>query len=213
MISKAVIVFWSVLCLTIFFRLIDENDGLSVFYILAQGLIWAIVVVPTALIGKLFKSKKVYSTNMKLLRGGVLTAVGLITFVIAQSSQQTSVTKAQNNPPKERVTMQSPAPAVLRNGFTQTDISTMITTYKQNEARFRHEYVGRLFSARMRLSRVSENVIGETTRVDFGSVYCNLPRGSNRAIIDWNKGDEIEMTGIIKDIWFRSVELERCSFR
>jgi hypothetical protein len=56
-------------------------------------------------------------------------------------------------------------------------------------------------------------VIGETTRVDFGSVYCNLPRGSNRAIIAWDKGDEIEMSGIIKDVWFGSVELERCSLR
>jgi hypothetical protein len=205
MISKSVIVFWSVTCLTIFVHLIGKDDGATAFYILAMGLMWAIVVVPTALIGRLFKSQKVYSTNMQLLRGGVLAAVGLITFVIAHASQQ-------NNPPKEKVTMQSPAPAVLRNGFTH-DISAMVTTYRQNEARFRHEYVGRLFSARMRLSRVSENVIGETTRVDFGSVHCNLPRGSNRAIVAWNKGDEIEISGIIKDVWFGSVELERCSFR
>ena len=213
MISKSVIIFWSVACLTIFVHLVGKDGGATAFYILAMGLMWAIVVVPTALIGRLFKSQKVYSTNMQLLRGGVLTAVGLIAFVIVHASQQTSVTKAQNNPPKEKVTMQSPAPVVLRNGFTQTDISAMVTTYRQNEARFRHEYVGRLFSARMRLSRVSESVIGETTRVDFGSVHCNLPRGSNRAIIAWNKGDEIEISGVIKDIWFGSVELERCSLR
>jgi hypothetical protein len=173
---------------------------------------WAVVVVPTALIGRLFKSQKVYSTNMQLLRGGVLTAVGLITFAIAHASQQNSVTKAQINPLREKVTMQSPAPTALRNGFTH-DISAIVATYKQNEARFRHEYVGRQLSARMRLSRVSENVIGETTRVDFGSVHCNVPRGSNRAIIDWNKGDEIDISGIIKDVWFGSVELERCSLR
>src|SRR3954471_365817 len=112
MISKSVIVFWSVTCLTIFVHLVGTNEGASAFYILAMGLMWAIVVVPTALIGRLFKSKKMYSTNMQLLRGGVLTAVGLLTFVIVNASQQTSVTKAQNNPPKEKVTMQSPAPVV-----------------------------------------------------------------------------------------------------
>jgi hypothetical protein len=212
MISKSVIVFWSVACLTLFIHLAGKDPELTAYFILGMGFMWALVVLPTALIGRLFKSKKVYSTKMRLLRGGVLTAVGLITFVIAHASQQPSVTKAQNNPPKEKVTMQSPTPAVLRNGSTP-DISAMVTTYRQNEARFRHEYVGRLFSGRMRLSRVSENVIGETTRVDFGSVHCNLPRGSNRAIIAWNKGDEIEIRGTIKDVWFGSVELERCSFR
>jgi hypothetical protein len=109
------------------------------------------------------------------------------------------------------------APLAVARPTTQSTqsemISAVLTTYRQNEARFRHEYVGRLFSARMRLSRVSESVIGETTRVDFGSVHCNLARGSNRAIIAWNKGDEIEISGIIKDIWFGSVELERCSLR
>jgi hypothetical protein len=115
--------------------------------------------------------------------------------------------------------LQGPATAPLAAArpithATQSEmISAIVTTYRQNEARFRHEYVGRLFSARMRLSRVTENVIGETTRVDFSSVHCNLPRGSNRAIIAWNKGDEIEVSGIIKDVWFGSVELERCSFR
>ena len=108
MISKSVIVFWSVTCLTIFVHLVGKDEGASAFYILAMGLMWAIVVVPTALIGRLFKSQKVYSTNMQLLRGGVLTAVGLITFMIAHASQQPSATKAQNT---------SAAPAVLRNGF------------------------------------------------------------------------------------------------
>ena len=92
MISKSVIVFWSVTCLTIFVHLMGKDEGATAFYILAMGLMWAIVVVPTALIGRLFKSQKVYSPKMRMIRGGVLTAVGLLTFMIVHSSQQPTPT-------------------------------------------------------------------------------------------------------------------------
>jgi hypothetical protein len=93
-------------------------------------------------------------------------------------------------------------------------ISAIVAAYRENEARFKRDYVGRTLStSRMPVSRVSENIFSETTRVDFGSVYCNLPRGSNRAIADWNRGDEIDVSGIIKDVWFGQVELDRCLFR
>jgi hypothetical protein len=88
MISKSVIVFWSVVCLTLAVHLIGKDQAGTAFYILGMGLMWSIVVVPTALIGKLFKSRKVYSTKMRVLRGGALAAIGLMTFVIAQASQQ-----------------------------------------------------------------------------------------------------------------------------
>jgi hypothetical protein len=63
MISKSVIVFWSVACLAIFVHLVGKDGGATAYYILGMGLIWAIVVVPTALIGKLFKSRKVIASR------------------------------------------------------------------------------------------------------------------------------------------------------
>jgi hypothetical protein len=94
MISKSVVVFWSVACLTIFVHLVGKDGGATAFYILAMGLMWAIVVVPTALVGKLFKSRKVYSTKMRVLRGSALTAIGLITFVVVHASQQSTPMRA-----------------------------------------------------------------------------------------------------------------------
>ena len=44
MISKSVIVFWSVACLTIFVHLVGKDGGGTAYYILFTGLIWAIVV-------------------------------------------------------------------------------------------------------------------------------------------------------------------------
>ena len=88
MISKSVIVFWSVACLTIFVHLMGRDGGGTAYYILFTGLIWAIVVIPTALIANVFKSRKVYSPKMQMIRGGVLTAIGLLTFMVVHSSQR-----------------------------------------------------------------------------------------------------------------------------
>jgi hypothetical protein len=88
MISKSVIVFWSVACLTLTMHLVSKDGQGTLIYILAMGLTWAIVVVPAALIGQLFKARKVYSPKMRMIRGGILTAVGLFAFVLAVGSQR-----------------------------------------------------------------------------------------------------------------------------
>ena len=88
MISKSVIVFWSVTCLTMFMHLTGKDPRATAYYILFMGVIWAIVVFPAALIGKLFKSRKVYGTGMRVVRGGVLASIALLTFVIVNASQQ-----------------------------------------------------------------------------------------------------------------------------
>jgi len=87
MISKSIIVFWSVVCLTLTMHLVSKNNQGTLIYILGNGLVWAIVVAPTALIGQLFKSRRIYSPKMQTIRGGILTAIGLIAFVLANSSQ------------------------------------------------------------------------------------------------------------------------------
>lgn len=97
MLSKSVIVFWSVACLTIFVHLANKDAAGTVYYILFLALIWSAVVIPAAVVGKFFRvrKEKVYSIGMRMLRGGVLTAVGLLTFVIVHASQQpTDHTKA-----------------------------------------------------------------------------------------------------------------------
>ena len=87
-------------CLTIFVHLVGKDGGGTAYYILFTGLIWAIVVIPTALIANVFKSRKVYSPKMRMIRGGVLTAVGLLTFMVVNASQQPAPVKAfgKNDP-------------------------------------------------------------------------------------------------------------------
>jgi hypothetical protein len=99
-ISKSVIVFWSVACLTLFVHLVGKHEAGTIYYILFMAPIWAIVVIPTAVVSKVFKWRKVYSPKMRMIHGGVLTAIGLLTFMIVNASQQPPPMKAfgKNDP-------------------------------------------------------------------------------------------------------------------
>jgi hypothetical protein len=59
MISKTILVFWTVTCFLIAVQVISgDTTGGTWFVIIIQGITWAIVAVPTALIGSLFKKDK-----------------------------------------------------------------------------------------------------------------------------------------------------------
>jgi hypothetical protein len=63
MISKTILVFWTVTCFLIAVQVISgDTTGGTWFVIVAQGITWAIVAVPTALIGSLFNQR--HTKNM-----------------------------------------------------------------------------------------------------------------------------------------------------
>jgi hypothetical protein len=111
----------------------------------------------------------------------------------------------------------APRPAGT-NSFTTTDLADIATTYQQNEPRFKREYVGRQFQGKMLLRNIKDDLlelsgVPKKTRVEFGSAFCVVPRGSINGIDRWKPSDKFEVTGIIKDVWFGNVELGHCSFR
>lgn len=57
MIAKFVIVFWSVLNLLLFWHLSSGDSHGTALYLVLCTFIWGIVVVPTAAVGSLFKSR------------------------------------------------------------------------------------------------------------------------------------------------------------
>ena len=58
-----------------------------------------------------------------------------------------------------------PLPPRTSSGLTYNDVPAMVAAYKQNEVRFKRDYVGRQFSDRLRLERVSNgNGITSDTR-------------------------------------------------
>jgi hypothetical protein len=74
MIAKSIIVFWTVLCFMIFMK-----SGATAFGAIANGVIWALVVVPTAAIGRLFKDQnKQYTLHQQRVRTAILIIAGLL---------------------------------------------------------------------------------------------------------------------------------------
>jgi hypothetical protein len=109
-----------------------------------------------------------------------------------------------------------PLPPRTSSGLTYNDVPAMVAAYKQNEVRFKRDYVGRQFSDRLKLERVSNGngITSDTrTRINFGNVHCYVTTGSVPGVTSWNQGDLVEVWGIVKDVWFSTVELEQCVFR
>jgi hypothetical protein len=87
MISKSIIVFWSVLCFMLFWHMMQGHPSGATIFILGNGFIWAVVVVPTALIGTLFASRKSRPTPQRQrINAAILVAVGLLAFGLAHSA-------------------------------------------------------------------------------------------------------------------------------
>jgi len=77
MITKSITVFWTVVCFTAFLR-----GDLNTMALVVTCFLWGIVVVPTTLIGQLFKKDKVYTPGQNAIRAGVLIAIGGLAFLL-----------------------------------------------------------------------------------------------------------------------------------
>lgn len=100
------------------------------------------------------------------------------------------------------------------------DLVSAVDTYKKNQARFKRDYVGRAFRAKMPVYKISENAFmdGHWTIVlgdgVFGTkdVKCKTSNPADvNVIADWNKGDIISVTGLVADVMMGDVELSNCS--
>jgi peptidoglycan hydrolase-like protein with peptidoglycan-binding domain len=148
-----------------------------------------------------------------------------------QGSLQTPA-PAQATLPAAAPTM-TPAPAAppalvqtttaQRADFSAADISIIAETSKTNEIRFGRDYKGRTFADTMVLANISESLNKGTYRVSLksnlsfgfgGGVDCKLsdPRSLDIAV-NWNKGQRVEVSGIIEDTSLGDLVLSGCGMR
>lgn len=100
------------------------------------------------------------------------------------------------------------------------DLESMHSTYKANQIRFKRDYVGKSFVGRIAFRTVRESMFndGEYT-VEFGNggftsdVDCKVSDPSViDKIVEWNKGDVINVSGVVADSLMGSIQLSGCSF-
>ena len=99
------------------------------------------------------------------------------------------------------------------------DIARIHSTYNANQARFFRDFAGRHFSSKMPITRISENPIFRGSFDVFfggggllGDVKCEFSDKNDVArITEMNKGDIVNVIGVIKDHSFGVIELKECS--
>ena len=99
------------------------------------------------------------------------------------------------------------------------DIESMVQTYRKNQARFKRDYVGQVFKAKLPLFSISENTFMEGhwtielgDGIFSGDVKCKTSNPADVDVIaDWNKGDVISVSGEVADVSMGSIELGNCN--
>lgn len=106
----------------------------------------------------------------------------------------------------------------LAQGLLSKDLETVVKTYRDNEARFKRDFVGKRFSDVVPFMEAKEDIFSQGKfRIGFGNgkiisdVDCIV--SSERAISEianWNKGDQVKVEGVITDVIMGSVKLGNC---
>jgi hypothetical protein len=98
------------------------------------------------------------------------------------------------------------------------DLPNMVSTYHENEMRFKRDFVGKRFLDVLPFRSATENMflkgmytVGFGTGSLVSDVDCTItsPAAIDR-IADWNKGDLIHIEGIVTDVTMESVNLDPC---
>jgi hypothetical protein len=102
--------------------------------------------------------------------------------------------------------------------LSRSDLPTVVSTYRDNEMRFKRDFVGRQFSDVLPFKSAKENlIIKGRYMVGFGKgnltsdVDCTVTSPVEiSTIANWNKGDQIRIEGVVKDVTLGSVQLDQC---
>ena len=103
--------------------------------------------------------------------------------------------------------------------LTNNDMGKMHQTYEANQARFKRDYVGKVFTARLPLFSVTEDMFFKNSyRIGLGNmssftseVDCVVSdRATVEKIMNWDKGNMITITGTVSDHIMGSIILEKC---
>lgn len=98
------------------------------------------------------------------------------------------------------------------------DLPNIVSTYHENEMRFKRDFVGKRFLDALPFRSATENMflkgmytVGFGTGKLVSDVDCTITStAAIDRIADWNKGDLIHIEGIVTDVTMESVKLDPC---
>jgi putative nucleic acid binding protein len=102
--------------------------------------------------------------------------------------------------------------------FSARDIAKIISTYDDNEMRFKRDYAGQTFSDSLPFESASEPpfvkdqyIVSFGRKGGLGKVYCIIKNPSDIAeVANWHKGDMIRIQAKIYNVVMNSIALNKC---
>ena len=142
--------------------------------------------------------------------------LGFIVLIIVLFSQNNLPTQSGST----AATTVTPAAAPMGQSFSGnrlngSDLPKVVSTHRENEMRFKRDFLGKQFSDVLPYKSASEKILVKGSYlVGFGNniisdVNCTAKSPTEiSAIANWNKGDRIHIEGNVKDVTLGSVNLE-----
>lgn len=98
------------------------------------------------------------------------------------------------------------------------DLPRIVDAYKANQLRFIRDFKGKAFAGVLPFRSATQNIVSPdsyTIGLGKGSLTsdldCSFSDAFDLALMgNWNPGDEIAVTGTVKDVSFGSVQLSPC---
>jgi hypothetical protein len=111
-------------------------------------------------------------------------------------------------------------PALAAITFGLGDIDKIIDTSRHNEARFNRDYKGQGLTASLIFDKLQEKFFGDGWQVEFkypgsgifGGVDCTVDEAQARALVDWNQGRQVQVSGMIDTTIMGTLLLRDCRF-
>jgi len=114
----------------------------------------------------------------------------------------------------------TPSPTEHEAAFSASDMAKIAETSRTNEIRFNRDYKGRDFHAVLIFDRVSESTFTKgqymvaLKSATGKQADCKI---SNPAVVntvvDWNKGQNVEVSGVINDTVLGDLQLSNCALK
>ena len=128
----------------------------------------------------------------------------------AMQDQQTTRATSEHEPSSKP---SEPSMALRLKG---ADLPRVVSTYRENEMRFKRDFFGKKFSDVMPFLKATEKLFSKDSyTISFGestSADCSVTSPEDiSTIANWNKGDKIYVEGIIRDVTMGSVQLDSCT--
>jgi tetratricopeptide (TPR) repeat protein len=119
----------------------------------------------------------------------------------------------------ERMEARAKAIRAAFQELAASDIVKIITTYHENNSKFKRDYLGKTLIATMFFDNVGGAAFGGGYFVGFDGINgsagltCSFSDTLPNEVVDWDAGNSVSLTGVVSDVVLSTLYLNRCRFK